>query len=121
MAAWNAFRCENDNLGVLLFESLDEDKWRRMVSPIYVNSLTFNSTNKVNTFMDHIWDGFYTGQLRMGRWPSIIQLGSTASYQILYSGTPPQSQRFTLNAEYSGTIIKIDYTKPGAYAVLDSS
>ena len=57
----------------------------------------------------------------MARWPSIIQVGSGAYYEIAYSGTPPLEQRIKLDADYSGAIIRIDYTKPGAYALLDSN
>ena len=86
---WNAYYCTNDNLGVLLFESLDSDNWKRMVSPIYVRNNATGSLNTLNTFMDHIWDGFYTGQLRMARWPSIIETGQNYTYDVVYSGTPP--------------------------------
>lgn len=58
---WNANLCTNDNLGILLFESNDDDRFKRMVTPIYVENAALNSSNKLNTFMDHIWDGFYTG------------------------------------------------------------
>jgi hypothetical protein len=58
---WNAYYCNNENLGILLFESLDNDKKNRMITPIYVESHNTTSVNKLNTFMDHIWDGFYTG------------------------------------------------------------
>lgn len=43
-----------------------------MVSPIRVMHNNTGAINTLNTFMDHIWDGFYTGQLRLSRWPSII-------------------------------------------------
>lgn len=47
---------------MLLFESLDEDKYDRTVSPIIITSKDNDVYwNKLNTFMDHVWDGFYTG------------------------------------------------------------
>ena len=107
--------CNNDYLGILLFESLDDDKWKRTVTPIKITSNKYGSENIVNTFMDHIWDGFYTGQLRLSRFPSIILTGAGERFNISYTGTPPQKQRFTLNAEYAGVILRIKYTKPGAY------
>ena len=55
--------------------------------------------------MDHVWDGFYTGQVRLSRWPSIVQVGNTQTYEIKYTGTPPEKQRFTLHAESSGVVI----------------
>jgi len=49
-----------------MFENLDIDT--REVTPIYITSedpiLNVNSThyyNKLNSFMSHIWDGFYVG------------------------------------------------------------
>lgn len=34
---WNAYMCVNNkNLGILLFESLDEDRWDRNVAPVFV-------------------------------------------------------------------------------------
>lgn len=119
MSTWNAYRCLNDNIGVLIFETQDDDKYQRMISPIYVNSLNMNSTNKINTFMDHTWDGIFSGQNRLGRWPSIIETGPTLTYQIVYTGTEPQTQRFMLDAEYSATVLRINYTSPGAYAITD--
>lgn len=104
---------------MLLFESLDSDSWKRLVSPIYVKNNATNSINTLNTFMDHIWDGFYTGQLRMARWPSTIDVTPGMTYDIVYSGTPPEKQRFSLVADFSGTILRIDYPKTGTYAVTD--
>ena len=65
-----------------------------MVSPIVITSSTlgFNRYNNVlNSFMDHIWDGFYTGQKRMSRFPAIVKASSISEeYTIRYTGTPPQ-------------------------------
>ena len=117
ISQWNAYYCTNENLGILIFESLDEDSWRRMVSPIYVESLNTSAVNKLNTFMDHIWDGFYTGQLRMARWPAIVQTGNNYMYNVNYTGTAPQKQRFMLNADSGSVVVRIRYTKPGAYVI----
>jgi hypothetical protein len=119
VSKWNAFYCQNSNIGVLLMESLDSDGWKRMITPINVTNYDFGSVNTLNTFMDHIWDGFYTGQLRMPRWPSIIQTGVGMNYEIVYSGTPPSNQRFSLRADGPVTI-KIDYTKPGVYGIVNA-
>jgi hypothetical protein len=90
---------------------------KRMVSPIYVESLNTSAINKLNTFMDHGWDGFYSGQLRMARWPTIVQTGNNFVYNVNYTGTAPQKQRFMLNADSGSVIIRIRYTKPGAYVI----
>jgi hypothetical protein len=50
------------------------------------DKIRFNNT--LNEFMDHTWDGFYTGQLRYSRFPSLIQTGYT--YNVSYTGTPPE-------------------------------
>lgn len=104
----------------MLFESLDDDKWKRMVTPIKITNPTINSLTSLNTFMDHIWDGFYTGQLRLSRWPALIQTGTGSNHTIYYSSTPPNSQRFWLQSEYAGTKIIIKYPKAGAYILKDS-
>lgn len=35
---WNCYICQNTNLGIILFESQDEDAWDRSMQPIYINS-----------------------------------------------------------------------------------
>lgn len=119
---WNAFYCQNQNLGILLFESLDSDKWTRTITPITVSSYNITSTTSLNTFMDHVWDGFYTGELRLSRYPALVQTSSNngAYYEVKYSGTPPSSQRFRLNADSGAITVKIQYAKAGAYVVNDA-
>ena len=46
---------------MLYFESLDADKKDRKVAPITVYG-DDGYENTVNSFMDHKWDGPYTGQ-----------------------------------------------------------
>jgi len=58
---WNAWLCDNKELGILLFESEDDDKWDRSMQPIYIRQEEKKSSNKLNSYMDHVWDGFYTG------------------------------------------------------------
>ena len=41
------------------------------------------------------------------------------TYDLVYSGTPPSTQRFSLIADYSGVVLRIDYPKTGTYAVTD--
>ena len=57
----NAWYCSDRNLGVLLFESLDEDTWDRSIQPVFITDEEGTYSNKLNSFMDHVWDGFYTG------------------------------------------------------------
>lgn len=83
----NAYICEDNNLGILNFESLDEDKMDRSMQPIYVVEEGSTYKNKLNAMMDHVWDGFYTGQKRLSRFPSIINVNNKV-WEIEYSGTP---------------------------------
>jgi len=82
---------DTTHLAVLSFESLDSDKWDRSSQPIWVNSTDSEEnpsfSNKLNAFMDHVWDGFYTGHLRLQRFPTIVDLAF--DYTLYYSGTPP--------------------------------
>jgi len=65
--------------------------------------------------MDHVWDGFYTGQLRMSRFPAQIESG--VDYTVQLTGTPPGSMRFNLHTDIGASKIKIPYPNAGAYAV----
>lgn len=42
-------------------------------------------------------------------------------YEIIYKGTPPQKQRFTLNTWDAPVAIRIKYPKAGVYIIKDSS
>lgn len=63
----NAYICKREYLGILVFESTDEDQEDRSMQPIYVKLQGTTMNNKLNSMMDHMWDGFYTGQKRMSR------------------------------------------------------
>jgi hypothetical protein len=68
----NAYICDTEKLGILLFESEDKDKWDRSMQPIYVKKQGTKIENKLNSVMDHVWDGFYTGQVRLSRFHSVF-------------------------------------------------
>lgn len=63
---WNAWICADPAqtsvpaVGTLLFESLDEDTEDRSVQPVIITN-SDGYRNVLNSFMDHTWDGFYTG------------------------------------------------------------
>lgn len=110
--SWNAYRCTTDNLGVLLFESEDPDKFDRAMQPIYLQM--WNSTNtqsKLNAFMDHVWDGFYSGQIRRSRFPGMVWAPPDMVYNIVMTGTPAKKMRFVLRSqsETAGMIVSIYY------------
>ena len=44
---------ENPNLGILLFESRDDDKLTRVISPKTITNAELGTTNEINTFMSH--------------------------------------------------------------------
>lgn len=84
---WNAFICDSNDLGMLLFESQDADRMDRSSQPIYIREEETGFNNRLNAYMDHSWDGAYTGQKREQRFPTVID--SSRNYTIEYTGTPP--------------------------------
>lgn len=70
--------------------------------------------------MDHVWDGFYTGQKRLSRFIAVVRTDTTDFTNIEFTGTPPLSQLYELYNAKSTTQylkIKIDYPKPEAVRV----
>jgi hypothetical protein len=98
-------------MGVLLFESLDADREDRSMQPIYVKKIGTAIENKLNAMMDHIWDGFYTGQIRVQRFPSVIQGDRGSVYDLNFTGTPAKHMRFTIKStsKTTGMTIRIAY------------
>jgi hypothetical protein len=70
--------------------------------------------NNLNAMMDHVWDGFYTGQKRLQRFPSIFQGERGSIYDLNFTGTPAKHMKFTLRSQIktTGSTIRIAY--PGA-------
>lgn len=68
--------------------------------------------------MDHMWDGFYTGQKRLSRFPAQIETIPQANdYTVAFTGTPANTMRFTLKADVGAVKIKIPYPNAGSYTV----
>ena len=44
-----------------MFESQDDDKFDRSIQPISIHNEEIGFNNTLNSMMDHVWDGFYTG------------------------------------------------------------
>lgn len=112
--AWKGHLCQSARLSILLFESQDSDNMDRSVQPVYVK--TNSSTGKLiqtklNSYMDHSWDGFYTSQKRMSRFPALIDARRESVHEIEFTGTPPKDMRFALfsGSIYAGTTIRIYY------------
>lgn len=90
---------------------MDADKQDRSSQPIYLSKEGSNQFNKLNAYMDHCWDGFYTCQKRLQRFHGIVQGGPDAVYNVTYTGTPPEKQLFFLqsNDEEAGATFRIHY------------
>lgn len=80
MDKWNGYHCTNSDLAIMIFESNDEDKFSRIITPIYVNGMNISSSNAINTFMDHQYEGFYTSMIRMSRYVTVLQGGQNMFY-----------------------------------------
>lgn len=67
--------------------------------------------------MDHVWDGFYTGQTRLSRFP--MQIENDKDYNVLFTGTPPGKMRFLLQEgiDGKGIFLRIRYAEAGSYQV----
>lgn len=67
--------------------------------------------NKLNSMMDHEWDGFYAEQIRMSRFGSILDATRGSVYDITFTGTPAKKMRFTLYGMSlsKGATIRIAY------------
>jgi len=67
--------------------------------------------NKLNAYMDHCWDGFYTCQKRLQRFHGIIQGGPGSVYTISYTGSPAKEQIFNLKSseDTAGSTFRIFY------------
>jgi len=67
--------------------------------------------NKLNSFMDHVWDGFYTGQLRKSRFPGLVYAPKGSVYDITYTGTPAKKQKYMLKSQDKrlGLTVRIAY------------
>jgi len=115
----------------MIFDSKDPDRMDRASQPIYIQNdelcrnhdgerVCFN--NRLNAYMDHCWDGFYTCQKREQRFPSLVDTRADG-YTIEYTGTPPSKQEFRLyaNSGAAGFLATIYYPNAGAYYVYDEN
>mmetsp|Transcript_20889 Transcript_20889/g.32288 ORF Transcript_20889/g.32288 Transcript_20889/m.32288 type:complete len:137 (-) Transcript_20889:1365-1775(-) len=92
----NAYICQQDRLGIVMFESLDYDRLDRASQPIYVKLQGSDMNNKLNGFKDHNWDGFYNKQERLQRFPALVYAPKGAVYDITYTGSPAENQTYKL-------------------------
>ena len=115
-AKQNAYICTEKEWGLLTFESLDADFNTRIISPIYVYT-NDGFENKLNSYMDHGWDGFYTSLKRMSRFHSVVQ--SDRNYGVNFTGTIPNGLKWQLQGA-SGSesvVVEYGYTNPQSVRV----
>jgi hypothetical protein len=91
-ANWNAARfCKGadcaENVGQLLFESLDEDREHRAITPVVLDNVDLpcfgdgdEFRNPLNAFMDDCEDGFYTCMRRESKYPALVYLVEPAGH-----------------------------------------
>lgn len=84
---WNAYLCQTTDIGVMIFDNMDPDRMDRALHPVYIQSLENGFNNRLNSYMDHCWDGFYTCQKRESRFPTLVY--QDWDYNIEFTGTPP--------------------------------
>jgi hypothetical protein len=71
-----------------MFESLDADKEDRELQPVTITSSATGYENILNSYMDHKWDGFYSSQKRLQRFPAMVEVDT--DYTIKMTGTEPK-------------------------------
>lgn len=113
----NGYQCTANDVSIVVWESMDADKIDRALQPVMIN---FNEDatvqNKLNAYMDHNCDSFYTTQQRLSRFPGIVYSPNSAelvaeatevtvsddtpsfmSYEVVPTGTPPKRMRWRLD------------------------
>jgi len=113
---WNAWICQNDYLGQLVFDTDDEDWEDRTVSPVYVKCEETGYTNALQSHMDHTWDGFYTGQKHKQQFQPMID-ANDLSYTIEFSSTPFKKMHYELRTTRGQIKLKIQYANSGSYDI----
>lgn len=112
---WNGWGCNNDNLGQLVFIGDDADWEDRNVAPVWLTNEETGYSNKLNHQMDHVWDGFYTGQLHKQQYTAQIQ--TKGNYTVEYTSTPFKLMRYEMRAETGIIKVKVHYWNAGSYEV----
>lgn len=98
----NAYVCKGEDFGILHFQSLDDDRGKRNVYPVFVSPVTdelgseidLKKANKLNQFREHTCDGIYPGLFRLARFAALV--GLNRFYNIDFTGTVPEQMSFKL-------------------------
>jgi len=95
------------------------------MQPVYLRMNTnVASQNKLNMYMDHVWDGFYSGQIRRSRFPGFVwgkQPGENGMiYEVVFTGTPAKKfkWKFISQTPGAGLTVKIAYPSALSRSVL---
>lgn len=97
----------------MTFESMDDDKVDRGMQPVFISLNGTQQKNKLNSFMDNTWDGFYAGQIRLSRFPALID-GNGGVYNISFTGSPAKKMRFTFDSNNKTAAMTVRIAYPGA-------
>lgn len=65
--------------------------------------------------MDHVWDGFYTGQRRKSMFPALLEM--SGDYTIEYTGTPFNKMKYALRGSTGQIKVRVLYWNAGLYDV----
>jgi ribosomal protein L25 (general stress protein Ctc) len=79
--------------------------------------------SKLNSFMDHVWDGFYSGQVRESRFPAVVYAPKGSVYNLTFSGSPAKKMRFELKSldKQAGMTIRIAYPSAESRKILKNN
>lgn len=99
---------------MLIFESEDDDTMDRSMQPIYSRMQNTSMNSKVNSFMDHVWDGFYSGQIRRSMFPILVHAPDASIYDLEFTGSPAKKMRFKLISQDAGSKMTIRIKYPSA-------
>ena len=104
---WNAYECtqaagDEAMQSVLIFDGMntqnvvEED---RELQPVDVFGLGdgHSYVNVINSMMDHGWDGSYSSQKRLQRFPIMVEAGK--DYTVDTTGTPTDKLKFALKSD----------------------
>ena len=80
----------------------DVDSEDRTVSPIYLVNEVTGYSNKLQHQMDHMWDGFYTGQKHKSQFAALVE--TNIDYNVTFSSTPPENMRIQMRGSENGQI-----------------
>ena len=87
----------------------------RSVVPINVVNAEKSYNNKLNSMMDHVWESFYTGQIRKSMFPALVETNN--NYTVVYTGTQPGKMKYALDGNEGQTKIAVPYFNAGSYSV----